>query len=66
MITSSTGLDDGKCGSALIDAVSVQSISIDLAQLLDYVREQFAPDDVFAVAALDEWATENGYVQRET
>ena len=39
--------------------------SIDVEVLLDIIREQFSPEDVFGEDVLHDWARENGYSKAE-
>lgn len=39
----------------------LENIEFDLAEVLDYIRDNFAPDDVFSKIALQDWAEDNGY-----
>jgi hypothetical protein len=36
-----------------------------LNQILEWVRENLAPDEVFKSSELSEWARENGFVSEE-
>lgn len=36
-----------------------------LDNALDWIRSTLSPDDVFTTATLEEWATENGFVENQ-
>jgi hypothetical protein len=49
----------------IIDSYAVNNIDIDEDVILEEVKKNFYPEDVFSVEQLDRWAEENGYVKEE-
>lgn len=41
------------------------SISLDATKVLDYVRENYKPEEVFDIDQLEDWAESNDYVRAE-
>ena len=54
MITGTTGAQD----RAMRDAI----LSIDAGEILEFIRRNYTPDDVFTPDQLEGWAAENGFV----
>ena len=44
--------------------VADEFLSIDCGTLLQYIQDNFNPDEIFDKGELDEWAEENGYVKK--
>lgn len=41
------------------------SIQLDATKVLDYVRENYKPEEVFEIDQLEDWAESNEYVRAE-
>ena len=41
----------------------VRLLSIDFGDVLEYVQQNYQPEEVFSETELDDWATENGYIK---
>lgn len=41
----------------------LENISIDASFVLDWVSDNFIPEEVFEICYLEEWAEDNGYIK---
>ena len=44
---------------------NLEALEIDATGILDWVRENFLPEDIFDKEELAEWAESNGFVQSQ-
>ena len=63
MLDRTTGEQDADFTDAL--AGELHSVSIDAAFVFGWVRENFAPGDIFSFEDLCSWAEDNGYAIEE-
>jgi hypothetical protein len=48
-----------------LKALVTVSFGIDSDEVVSWVRDNYAPDDVFQQRDLDAWAEENDYIKKE-
>jgi len=54
---------------SFIDLIKTKTIEVDascIPDIVDWVRRNFNPDDVFSTTELDKWAESEGYIKTET
>ncbi|MBW2012047.1 MAG: hypothetical protein JRI32_10570 [Deltaproteobacteria bacterium] len=44
---------------------NINSVDIDESEIVDYVKENFSPEDVFPEKELEYWAESNGFIKEE-
>jgi len=62
MALNSTYKQDSAFRDALHENVSFDT---DAGWLIDFIEGNFAPEEVFPIGALEQWAEENGYTKEE-
>jgi hypothetical protein len=55
--------EDEALAKFLVVAVKVSEVTVDARDILEYVAENFDPEDVFDTEALEAWAEHNGYTK---
>ena len=61
MARTTTSKEDAEMASELNDLLDI-TFAIDAGKVLDFVRVNYRPEDVFDDGALEIWAKENDYV----